>query len=95
MNAPWDGNKDKKTCPTSEGTESEELQWKALSQKVERKIDDPETIPIPKFSTIVDRCLKENKSQEVWDMVSVSNNIYICFNFIHSMTFRNNTFQLL
>ena len=56
---------------TSEGTESEELEWKALPLKVERKIDDPESIPIPKFSTIVDRCLKGNKSQEVWDMVSV------------------------
>ena len=79
MNAPWDGNKDKKTCPTSEGTESEEFQWKALPQKVERKIDDHESIPIPKFPTIVDRCLKENKSQEVWDMVSVSNNICLKF----------------
>ena len=55
----------------TEGTESEELEWKALPMKMERTIDDPETIPIPKFSAIVDRCLKENKSQEVWDMVSV------------------------
>ena len=43
----------------------------SIASEVERKIDDPESIPIPKFSTIVDRCLKENKSQEVWDMVSV------------------------
>ena len=71
MNKQWDGKEDKKTCYTSEGTESEELEWKALPLKVERKIDDPESISIPKFSTIVDRCLMENKSQEVWDMVSV------------------------
>ena len=58
-------------CHTSEGTESEELEWKALPMKVERKTDDPESVPIPKFSAIVDRCLKENRSQEVWDMVSV------------------------
>ena len=70
MNAPWDGNEEKNTCITSEGTESEELQWKVLPQKVERKIDDPERIS--KFSAIVDRCLKENESQEVWHMVSVS-----------------------
>ena len=71
MNAPWDGNEEKNTCMTSEQTDSEELQWKTLPQKVERKIDDPASIPIPRFSAIVDRCLKENKSQEVWDMVSV------------------------
>ena len=71
MNGLWDGNKDKKTCHTSEGTACKELQWKALPQKVERQIDDPESIPIPKISAIVDRCLKENKSQEVWYMVSV------------------------
>ena len=70
-NEDCDGKEAKKTSHTTEGTESEELEWKALPMKMERTIDDPESIPIPKFSTIVDRCLKENKSQEVWDMVSV------------------------
>ena len=48
-----------------------ELEWKALPNTTEKKFDDPEQIPIPDFSAIVDRCLQENKSQEVWDMVSM------------------------
>ena len=72
VNEPWDGNEEKNTCITSDGMDSDELQWKALPHKVERKIDYPESIPIPTFFAIVDRCLKENKSQEVWDMVSVN-----------------------
>ena len=39
--------------------------------QLKRNFDDPEQIPIPDFSAIVDRCLWENKSQEVWDMVSM------------------------
>ena len=72
VNKQLDDNKEKNTCITSGGMDFDELQWKALPHKVERKIDDPENIPIPKFSAIVDRCLKENKFQEVWDMVSVN-----------------------
>ena len=49
----------------------EDLEWKALPTRREKKFDDPEQIPIPDFSVIVGRCLRENKSQEVWDMVSI------------------------
>ena len=48
-----------------------DLQWKAVPIPMEKKFDDPEQIPIPDFSVIVDRCLHENKSQEVWDMVRI------------------------
>ena len=48
-----------------------DLEWKALPNTTEKKFNDPEQIPIPDFSAIVDRCLWENKSQEVWDMVSM------------------------
>ena len=48
-----------------------DLEWKSLPNTMEKKFDDPEQIPIPDFSAIVDRCSWENKSQEVWDMVSV------------------------
>ena len=54
----------------SQVSESDDLEWKELPTKLEREFSDPEMIPIPDFSAIVDRCLKENKSQEVWDMVS-------------------------
>ena len=42
-----------------------DLEWKALPTITEKKFDDPEQIPIPDFSAIVDRCLQENKSQQV------------------------------
>ena len=48
-----------------------ELEWKALPTTMDKKFDDPEQIPIPEFSAIVDRCMWENKSQEVWDMVRI------------------------
>ena len=48
-----------------------DLEWKALPSTMEKKFDDPEQIPIPDFSVIVNRCLCENKSQDVWDMVSM------------------------
>ena len=47
-----------------------DLEWKDLPNKVEREFPDPEMIPIPDFSAIVDRHLKENKLPEVWNMVS-------------------------
>ena len=47
------------------------LDWKALPITTEKKFNDPKQIPIPDFSAIVDRCLWENKSQEVWDMVTM------------------------
>ena len=34
-----------------------DLEWKALPNTTEKKFDDPEQIPIPDFSAIVDRCL--------------------------------------
>ena len=49
----------------SQGSECGDLEWKELPTKLETEFSDPEMIPIPDFSAIVDRCLKENKSQEV------------------------------
>ncbi len=45
------------------------VQWKpiACSSQIE---DDPECIPLPPFSFVLDRALRENQSHEVWDMVS-------------------------
>ena len=57
----------------SQGSESGDLEWKELPNKLEREFPDPEMIPIPEFSAIVDRCLKENKLQEVWEMVRTFN----------------------
>ena len=37
MNEQWDGKEDKKMCYTSEGTETEELEWKALPLKWKEK----------------------------------------------------------
>ena len=48
-----------------------DLEWKALPTTNEKKFNDPEQIPIPDISAIVDICLGENRSQEVWDMVSM------------------------
>ena len=47
----------------SQGSECGDLVWKELLSKLETEFSDPEMIPIPDFSAIVDRCLKENKSQ--------------------------------
>ena len=57
----------------SQGSECGDLEWKELQTKLETEFSDPEMIPIPDFSAIVDRCLKENKSQEVWEMVRTFN----------------------
>ena len=57
----------------SQGSECGDLEWKELATKLETEFSDPEMIPIPDFSAIVDRCLKENKSQEVWEMVRTFN----------------------
>ena len=57
----------------SQGSECGDLEWKELLTKLETEFSDPEMIPIPDFSAIVDRCLKENKSQEVWEMVRMFN----------------------
>ena len=57
----------------SQGSECGDLEWKELPTKLETEFSDPEMIPIPDFSAIVDRCLKENKSQEVWEMVRTFN----------------------
>ena len=44
-------------------SECGDLEWKELLTKLETEFSDPEMIPIPDFSAIVDRSLKENKSK--------------------------------
>ena len=67
-----------------------DLEWKALPNTSEKKFNDAEQIPIPDFSAIVDRCLRENKSQEVWDMVSMLTNTYISMCVVDVLTDVNN-----
>lgn len=46
------------------------VEWKkCVKRATELKVDNPENIPIPDMSPYVDRCLKENKCNEVWDLV--------------------------
>lgn len=58
--------------------EEDEMEWRDVSGDAGKtEFDDPERVPIPDFSTMVDRNLRDDKSFEVWDLVS-KNEMYAC-----------------
>ena len=54
-------------------SEEEDIEWKQIPKDIAMNIDDPERVPIPDLSALVDRSLKEEKSHDVWDLVSAWN----------------------
>ena len=62
----------KRKAPTSldEDSEDESIKWREIGTEFAFLKEDPERVPLPEFSFTVDRALRENKSFEVWDMVS-------------------------
>ena len=52
------------------------MDWKIVKGSEVGEID-PERVPIPEFTAVVDRGLKENKADQVWDWVFTIIYIYI------------------
>lgn len=59
---------------TSCDEKDDDIQWQSISEESDALHANPDRTPIPDFTCLVDRALRENRSYEVWDLVSGCSN---------------------